>query len=90
MVPLRFITLLGLATCVIAMALGLWALWLGLFTSRALPGWTSTVVPFAFIGGVQLLGLGVIGEYVGKIYLETKRRPHYFVAERIPAGDEAT
>lgn len=89
-VPLRFITVLGLLTCLVAMGLGSWALFVGVFTTRAIPGWTSTVVPFAFIGGVQLLSLGVIGEYVGKIYLETKRRPAYFVAERTahaPAED---
>lgn len=88
--PLRFITVLGLATCLGAMAVGLWALAIDLFTDRAIPGWTSTVVPVAFIGGVQLLSLGVIGEYIGKIYLETKRRPHYFVSERLPPADDAT
>lgn len=82
--PLRFITLLGLAACMVALGLGLWALWVGIFTAHAIPGWTSTVVPFAFLGGVQLLSLGVIGEYVGKIYIETKRRPPYFIAERTP------
>ncbi|AMO24609.1 glycosyltransferase family 2 protein [Ramlibacter solisilvae] len=87
--PLRFITLLGLSTCLLALGLGLWALGIGIFTSEAVPGWTSTVVPLAFIGGVQLLSLGVIGEYVGKIYLETKRRPAYFVSERL-SPDDAT
>jgi glycosyltransferase involved in cell wall biosynthesis len=87
-VPLRFISVLGLMTCMGAVALGLWALALGLFTTRAVPGWTSTVGPLAFIGGVQLLSLGVIGEYVGKIYLETKRRPPYFVAERVRPDEE--
>lgn len=89
-VPLRFITVLGVITCMGAVALGLWALMLGLFTTRTVPGWTSTVGPLAFIGGVQLLSLGVIGEYVGKIYLETKRRPPYFVAERVRSDDETT
>ncbi len=88
--PLRFITVLGLLTCMGAVALGLWALALGLFTTRTIPGWTSTVGPLAFIGGVQLLSLGVIGEYVGKIYLETKRRPPYFVAERAHSEDETS
>ena len=49
------------------------------FTEEVLPGWASTVLPIYFIGGIQLLFLGVIGEYVGKIYLETKSRPRYFV-----------
>jgi glycosyltransferase involved in cell wall biosynthesis len=89
-VPLRVITFLGLVACLGAIAVGLWALLIDLFTDRTIPGWTSTVVPFAFIGGVQLLSLGVIGEYVGKIYLETKRRPPYFVSERLPRGDDTT
>jgi glycosyltransferase involved in cell wall biosynthesis len=82
--PLRFITVLGICTCLLAMGIGCWALIVGLFTTHAVPGWTSTVVPLAFIGGVQLLSLGVIGEYVGKIYIEAKRRPPYFVADRTP------
>lgn len=88
-VPLRAITLLGLVTCVLALGVGVWGLWLGLFTNHVVPGWTSTLVPITFIGGVQLLSLGVIGEYVGKIYVETKRRPPYFVAERLWADDDA-
>ena len=50
-------------------------------TDMAGPGWTSTVVPIYFIGGIQLLAMGVIGEYLAKIYMETKRRPR-FVIER--------
>jgi glycosyltransferase involved in cell wall biosynthesis len=86
--PLRFITFLGIATCLLAMGIGFWALGVGLLTTRAVPGWTSTVVPLAFIGGVQMLSLGVIGEYVGKIYLETKRRPAFFVSERTGEAPE--
>ena len=78
--PLRFITVLGLLTCMGAVALGLWALALGLFTTRAIPGWTSTVGPLAFIGGVQLLSLGVIGEYLSRIFLEVKGRPTFLIA----------
>ena len=87
--PLRFITALGIITCAGSVAVGLWALGLGVFTTSVVPGWTSTVVPMVLIGGVQLLSLGIIGEYVGKIYIETKHRPHYFVAERtsVPIED---
>jgi hypothetical protein len=46
-----------------------------------MPGWASSVIPIYLLGGIQLLSVGVIGEYVGKIYLETKRRPRYFVEE---------
>ena len=75
MQPLRIITAVGLAMSAVSFALGLWAVAVRLFTTFAVPGWTSIVVPTALIGGLQLLSLGIIGEYVGKIYLEVKRRP---------------
>lgn len=43
------------------------------------PGWFSTVLPMYFLGGIQLFSLGIIGEYIGKIYAETKKRPRYFI-----------
>jgi hypothetical protein len=84
--PLRTISLLGILIFFGSIAVSAWALWVALFTDRAVPGWTSTVLPLYLLGGVQILALGVIGEYAGKIYLETKRRPRYFI-EQI-AGDK--
>ena len=55
-----------------------WGLLTHLF-GNSVPGWISTVLPIYFLGGVQLVFLGLIGEYIGKIYLEVKKRPHYFV-----------
>ena len=52
---------------------------LKIFTDELLPGWASTVIPIYFIGGIQLLCIGIIGEYVGKIYKETKGRPKYLI-----------
>ena len=43
----------------------------------SVPGWTSTVAPIWLLGGIQLLALGIVGEYIGKIYMETKHRPRY-------------
>jgi len=80
-VPLRIITTIGLLISILSFAIGLWALWLRLFTQQAIPGWTSTVLPMYLLGGIQLFSLGVIGEYLGKIYLETKRRPRYFIED---------
>ncbi|MBN2885131.1 MAG: glycosyltransferase family 2 protein [Chromatiaceae bacterium] len=80
--PLRLITLIGLLTFAFSMTLGLWALWVRLFTEQAVPGWASTVVPFYFLGGVQLLCIGILGEYLGKVYSEVKRRPHYVIEQR--------
>jgi len=82
-VPLRIITTLGLLISVLSFGIGLWALWLRVFTEEAIPGWASTVLPMYLLGGIQLFSLGVIGEYLGKIYLETKRRPRYFIEEFI-------
>lgn len=76
--PLRFIVLLGLLFMLIALGAIVW----GLFSyadGRALPGWTSLMVSMWFIGGAILTAMGVIGEYVGKIYNEVKRRPRYII-----------
>jgi polyisoprenyl-phosphate glycosyltransferase len=78
-VPLRVITALGSAISVLSIGLGSWALFVRLFTNETVPGWASIVIPLFFLSGVQLLSLGVIGEYIAKIFVETKRRPHYFV-----------
>ena len=63
--------------------LAAWVLWLGLFTDVPVPGWASTVLPVYFIGGVQLLCLGVIGEYLGKTYQEVKARPRYTIEKTL-------
>ncbi len=82
-VPLRMITFLGLLVFLMSTALGLWGLWIKLFTNHAIPGWASIVVPIYFLGAVQLLGIGVIGEYLGKIYMEVKARPRYIIEKKI-------
>jgi glycosyltransferase involved in cell wall biosynthesis len=81
--PLRLISMLGLLISVISLVMTLWALWIKFFTTAALPGWASSVIPIYFLGGIQLLSIGVLGEYVAKIYFETKRRPRYFVEETL-------
>ena len=53
-----------------------------------MPGWASTVLPIYFLGGIQILCLGVLGEYVGKIYVETKRRPRYLIDCHAGAGSD--
>lgn len=81
--PLHVITALGTVISVLSGAMGLWAVAVRLFTDVAIPGWTSTVVPMYFLGGVQLLGIGVLGEYLSKIYMEVKRRPRYIIEREI-------
>ena len=60
---------------------------LRLFTSHWVSGWTFTIVAILFIGGIQLLFLGLIGEYIARIYDENKNRPHYIVEEEISFQD---
>lgn len=78
--PLRLIALLGatIFTGTMIATIYFLARWL-LHSSEMVPGWASTVLPMLFLGGVQLLSIGVLGEYVGKIYLETKRRPRFII-----------
>ncbi len=78
-VPLRLIAGLGGIICVFSLVMAVWALVTRLFTERALPGWASTTVPIYLLGGVQLLCIGILGEYVAKIYSETKGRPRYLI-----------
>lgn len=77
--PLRLITTFGFLISLVSLGLAAWALVTRLFTEEALPGWASTVIPMYFLGGVQLLSLGMIGEYVAKIYMEAKGRPRFHV-----------
>jgi dolichol-phosphate mannosyltransferase len=81
--PLRLATLLGLVVSLAAFLLIVTILYLKLFTDRAILGWASLMTATLFLGGVVLLTIGIIGEYVGRIYDEVKRRPLYIVAERV-------
>ena len=80
--PLRFITAMGILVFMISLILGLWALHAALFREGAVPGWASTVIPIYLLGGLQLFAIGVAGEYIGKTYMEVKRRPLYLVESR--------
>ena len=79
--PIRLITSLGLIVAFLSFLGIIWAV-VGNFTGSTVPGWASTTCILCFLGGIQLLSLGVIGEYVGKIYMETKARPRYIISER--------
>jgi glycosyltransferase involved in cell wall biosynthesis len=79
--PLRLITGFGAFVALISFIGCIWAL-ITAVCGKAVPGWASTTCIVCFVSGVQLLGLGIIGEYIGKIYLETKDRPRYIISER--------
>src|SRR5665213_3469811 len=94
--PLRFASLLGAALASIAFLFGLSILWETWTTGKSVPGYPSLVVGLMTIGGVQLIMIGIVGEYIGKILSELKARPIYFVAEHsdkraeTEAGDSVT
>jgi hypothetical protein len=79
--PLRVASLLGLLLAASAMLFGLWILAETIFRGKDVPGYPSMVVGLMVLGGVQLVMIGVVGEYIGKILSELKARPVYFVAE---------
>jgi glycosyltransferase involved in cell wall biosynthesis len=78
-IPLRFITAMGFLIALGSFAITLWALGVRLYTHNAVPGWASIVVPIYLLGGLQLFAIGLIGEYLAKTYMETKRRPRFFI-----------
>ncbi|GGY24893.1 glycosyltransferase family 2 protein [Pseudoduganella albidiflava] len=77
--PLRLITGAGVLVSLGSLLLTAWALGIRLFTHEAVPGWASGVIPMYLLGGVQLLSLGIIGEYLAKVYESTKKRPRFHV-----------
>ncbi|MBK1682259.1 glycosyltransferase family 2 protein [Rhodoferax fermentans] len=82
-VPLRLITLLGFLVSGFSFAMILFVIYGTLVLKAVIPGWASSVVPIYFLGGIQLLSIGILGEYVAKIYMETKQRPRYFIEKII-------
>lgn len=82
-VPIRLVALSGVLFLVVAVAMLIWAI-VASFLGVTVPGWSSLMVSLWFIGGAVMLSLGIVGEYVGKCYLEAKRRPRWHVAERLP------
>ncbi len=85
--PLRMITGLGIIASVISFVGIIWAVIDQLF-GNVVAGWSSTVCVICFMGGIQLICLGVLGEYIGKIYMEVKQRPRYIISNRTYETDE--
>lgn len=84
--PLRMISLLGIIMAVVSFIGVVWAV-ITQFTGHSISGWASTVSIICFIGAIQLVCLGVVGEYIGKIYLEVKGRPRYIISDRTSTDD---
>ncbi len=79
--PLKMVTLAGMLIFILTMT-GIFYSIIQKLTGNVIPGWTSTVLPIFFLGGVQLLCVGVLGEYIGKIYQEVKQRPRFIIQEK--------
>ena len=86
-VPLRICSMVGLFVSLLALLMLFWSIVVKIF-GGAIPGWTSTVAPLYLLGGVQLLFLGIVGEYMGKIYTEVKKLPRYIVQETLNFVEE--
>ena len=85
--PIRMITELGIIIAMLSFAGVIWSIVMALL-GRTVAGWASMVCIVAFIGGVQLICTGVIGEYIGKIYMEVNHRPRYIISERTMNQEE--
>lgn len=82
--PLKLATYLGLLSVLIGFVLGVYAIYQKIyFPQTTAQGWTSLILTVLFLGGIQLIMLGMIGEYIGRIYMETKKRPLYIVRQKI-------
>jgi dolichol-phosphate mannosyltransferase len=85
-VPLRLASFVGFITSFLAFAGILYALYAKLFTNETVAGWTFLMIAILFIGGITLVVLGIIGEYIGRIYSEIKQRPLYLIQEQMGFG----
>jgi glycosyltransferase involved in cell wall biosynthesis len=83
-VPLRLATYLGLVTALFALLYAAWVVVKALLWGDPVAGWPSLMAVVLFLGGVQLIALGLIGEYLGRLYMESKQRPLYLVDTWIP------
>ena len=82
--PLRLATVTGLIIAGLAAIYAIYALIMYVFTSRTVVGWTSLIVSILFLGGIQMFLLGIIGEYLGRLFIDSKRRPDYIIREEGP------
>jgi glycosyltransferase involved in cell wall biosynthesis len=82
-IPLRLVTVSGFFVFLLSFLMSVYILFETVIRKNTVPGWASTVLPIYFIGGIQLLSIGLLGEYIGKIYKEVKSRPRYITETEI-------
>lgn len=80
--PLYFSIYLGLFFAAIAFLYGIYAIYISIFTNDAVHGWTSLIASILFIGGLQLIMMGIVGVYLGKLFTQSKNRPNYIIDEK--------
>ncbi len=83
-VPLRMIGWIGVAVFLVSVVMVLWVV-VAFFRGHTPSGWATITCSLWFLGGLGMIGLAVLGEYLGKMYMETKKRPRYFIEKRIPS-----
>lgn len=81
--PLRFSIIVGITVSLVAFIYALYAVLITVFTEKTIPGWSSILVSVLFLGGIQLIVLGIIGEYLGKLFIQSKHRPDYIINQTI-------
>jgi dolichol-phosphate mannosyltransferase len=79
--PLYFSIYLGVFLAFLSFLYGMYAIYISLFTEKAIAGWTSLIASILFIGGIQLIMIGIVGIYLGKLFSESKNRPNYIIEE---------
>jgi dolichol-phosphate mannosyltransferase len=79
--PLKLSILIGFFVAFVSFIYALYAVYVSIFTNYTIQGWTSVIVSVLFMGGIQLIMIGILGEYLGKLFIENKRRPNYIISE---------
>jgi dolichol-phosphate mannosyltransferase len=79
--PLKLSILIGFFVALVSFIYALYAVYVSIFTNYTIQGWTSVIVSVLFMGGIQLIMIGILGEYLGKLFIENKRRPNYIISE---------
>lgn len=87
--PLRVWTYIGFSIALLSFLYGGWMIIDKIFWGNEVPGYPSLLVSILFLGGIQLIGIGVLGEYIGRVYMETKRRPRYLIKDSKPSNKGA-
>ncbi len=81
--PLHLVMYLGIVASILGFLYGVYSLYVRFFTNDTVQGWTSLVILILFLGGVQLISIGILGEYLIRVYDETKRRPLFIVRDSL-------